>query len=1252
MRKAKIGIVSLLILTMILSMLPVTALATYSADEDTVVETELLKPADDAEQAEPAGDAEQAEPADDAEQAEPAGDAEQAEPAGDAEPAEPAGDAEQAEPAGDAEQAEPAGDAEQAEPAGDAEQAEPAGDAEQAEPAVEVEPVDTPTLYSMMPLKEVKKTLDLTAYLPHELQAFPVSKLQELLGMQETPAVYAKKYDYYVDVKNNHASYTAFDSSGTIDLYGVYGDARQDTFQLEVIGGTADPLNPDNVRYIVTVNMTSVQSLFVPQVYTHDRKEIEIFRSSALAYSHASGEEGWNQLHLETTYDLQSLYDPSVGVNPYYLGLELNSVYENVHVQAIRERDGSDVTSKLFGQTNMAVSGGMDRSPEDKWDIITFTLWRDGEAQESTVRLDFKLVQSQRYVWGSDLCADVDGARRDVQYTNSVHYDREKEYDTNTVMLEPGFPANAKYLFSMRLNIPDDDTAWRDNGLSYVKKAVVGYYASEADIPSSAADIKEQLFSDAYNGRGGYAADFSKGVTFTIVDTDGVLYHYALTAIAYDAAIAREWGVDRHTYFSINGAMKAETADGTSGHYASYSMPSNADSYYRNGYQTVFLMDKSTDSETGRRSDVPVTASTICPDFYISEGAAAYASVDGSSAVKQVSGVTEIPFTSGKAIPYSVTAMDGEHVGNYWVTFLTQQAGPKLFVNAANNEAHYATVDGQKMPQREVILNREYGYYHDVFFANIGDRDIEGLYVRLENAQNVKLDDYWTVGDTKTLSAFTTTERRDPDGNYVYEGALANFAKVRLVPENDELGLISGTLVIGYTGSGTTPVEEVRIHLTGIAGDPMITTRSVVDGVKFVPYSSVIQTNSLHGGMAFTLTDGALPDGLTLKSNGEIYGIPTKTGEYKFTVKAVYNKNEKASCTQTYYLTIQDNTDENVLAVNESSQGYKLLDAVDKELNISNIPSAGVLFRSEGAFGDFVAFFLDGKKLVQGTDYDADEGSTRITIRAQTFQNAGRGTHTIAAEFRAGGQADGEMKKTAQNVTVTGTSSSGGNSGGNSGGGNYGGGSYESSNVTTGATTLDVVTAEAKRIANGNMNYVTEIRAGAIKEALAQGHGITVGVEQRIISRGEVPSDDLTLIDKRLSNTGSADTFLEILVVIRDGTTGELLGYVTQTSSNLQFTIDVPQYMLDAQKQGKYIYVMRVHGGKAEFLSTSIKDGKATFSANKFSTYTLVLMDRAVSGVRTGDAGIMTYTISAAVALAGVGVLTMRRRKQCREREQ
>ncbi len=43
MRKAKIGIVSLLILTMILSMLPITALATYSVDEDVTTVTEQYR---------------------------------------------------------------------------------------------------------------------------------------------------------------------------------------------------------------------------------------------------------------------------------------------------------------------------------------------------------------------------------------------------------------------------------------------------------------------------------------------------------------------------------------------------------------------------------------------------------------------------------------------------------------------------------------------------------------------------------------------------------------------------------------------------------------------------------------------------------------------------------------------------------------------------------------------------------------------------------------------------------------------------------------------------------------------------------------------------------------------------------------------------------------------------------------------------------------------------------------------------------
>ena len=79
-------------------------------------------------------------------------------------------------------------------------------------------------------------------------------------------------------------------------------------------------------------------------------------------------------------------------------------------------------------------------------------------------------------------------------------------------------------------------------------------------------------------------------------------------------------------------------------------------------------------------------------------------------------------------------------------------------------------------------------------------------------------------------------------------------------------------------------------------------------------------------------------------------------------------------------------------------------------------------------------------KLVRGTDYIAEEGSTKITVRSQTFQKAGPGKHTIAAEFRVGGDENKELKRAAQNyeLKLSGSTSSGGSSGGSgsaSGGG-------------------------------------------------------------------------------------------------------------------------------------------------------------------------------------------------------------------------
>ena len=64
----------------------------------------------------------------------------------------------------------------------------------------------------------------------------------------------------------------------------------------------------------------------------------------------------------------------------------------------------------------------------------------------------------------------------------------------------------------------------------------------------------------------------------------------------------------------------------------------------------------------------------------------------------------------------------------------------------------------------------------------------------------------------------------------------------------------------------------------------------------------------------------------------------------------------------------------------------------DKDPGVNNFPY-------------FEAFWIDGKKLRSlseyptDADYEADPGSTVVTVYAKTFQDLDNGEHTIAAEF-------------------------------------------------------------------------------------------------------------------------------------------------------------------------------------------------------------------------------------------------------------
>ena len=913
-------------------------------------------------------------------------------------------------------------------------------------------------LFSMMPLQEKRMKLDLSGYLREELKEVSISAilggLQDSQGNkptgQENIAAWAKWS--YTDADGNYVSendnYTVVKPGDTVDLS---SNEYNTSLRLEMIIGTADQLDLSNVRYIVDVSLDSRMDMFTAQAATKDRtlmtvKSVDVGRGT---YPDTGKERPILDIrvakadveHAGEAYVSLSLADPNL--EKRFDVKVVKGIYETVE-ELKADSAAVEITDQIWNVPSLTVEGGhladysYHQNYEGNPEITVVFVRKDDLKAVKVMPLTLNMSREWISLSTGSICAERDsGGRTYVQKSSTQKWNG--KYSEHTYFLENGYPANGTYYVNLHMYNPANQGSDDRYGLKYVKKAVVGYYQTEADIPTSAPDIKDQLFSDPY--REGYGADFSNGVIFTVVNTLDDIEHIKLTTKESEPTPevpdAPKPG-SRDTYFEMRGVNR----------YSAYVMPYDADSYYYNGYQTILLLN---------RDGTPVTDQTIVPWFQTGSGVEMFAGHNGASGTKQVSGTTEIPFESGKVIQYSAAAQNGTDLKNYWVTFLTRQSGPKLFVNATNDTENDAdSVQYYKTePVREVFLTDEYDYHHDVFFANIGDVAMDGLYVRLENPENIALDEYWTIGATKTLSAFTTTQ--DPNS---YD-KLKNTAKIRLVPVKDgegkiQPGVISGTLVIGYTGNAPDGGEEVRIKLTGVSGIPKITTTSIVDGVKYVPYASMIQTNNMGASdsIKFAVTAGTLPDGIELQPNGKLYGVPKMAGDFTFTVMATYNDDPALSDSKEFTMTIRDNTDANVDAATD--HGYTLMDRVPSDIVVENGNCEDAVMRSEGAYGTFYKFYLDGQELTEGEDYRSEEGSTKITIFSQTFKKAGNGSHTIAAEFRTKKTDTNTVKRAAQNYKISGLGGGGGDFSG--GGGSSGGGS--SSGNTSSSYTVSVNTVE------------------------------------------------------------------------------------------------------------------------------------------------------------------------------------------------
>ncbi len=189
--------------------------------------------------------------------------------------------------------------------------------------------------------------------------------------------------------------------------------------------------------------------------------------------------------------------------------------------------------------------------------------------------------------------------------------------------------------------------------------------------------------------------------------------------------------------------------------------------------------------------------------------------------------------------------------------------------------------------------------------------------------------------------------------------------------------------------------------------------------VKYVPYEASLQGNKQTDNVTYILESGSLPQGIELRQDGVIIGVPLEAGNFSFSVRRTDNSNH-TDAVVSYVLTVRENTNADVKAV--SDPGYELIEYVP-DLDMGSLTAGGShTLVSRGEFSEFVAVYLNGRKLIEGTDYTAESGSTRITIIDETLTGEGAGTHTIGIEFRT---ADNTLRRAAQNYTVTGDTNSG-----------------------------------------------------------------------------------------------------------------------------------------------------------------------------------------------------------------------------------
>lgn len=897
---------------------------------------------------------------------------------------------------------------------------------------------------SLLPLKEVKAYLVVGDHDDVDISAVPIELILNSLRDSNGNLLEINKNAQIVwcyckdrDGSSITDDYYILKDGGTIDL-SIYEGYPQ--YTLEMIVGDGHQLNPDNVRYSVTVYLSDeVMGLRTYELYKQDadgtRHKIvpddQYVTSSTLSGMRASGRVFVVPDHVDGTEYYIGINDP-IDEHPFiqcdvmnyadYLGFMMGQTlgFEYKYTNLADKFINVDMTKTDAGYKN---NWDVPEVTEDSYDITkTFALlYKDAASGEVLASELITFIVSGEVPLFEDDAFDVNSSTS-IKLTTTHHVSvneikgpfeltGDDATQIRRVILNEGYPADAEYCYSLYAKSP----TW-ENANDHVIKATVGWYDTLEDA-SVTEDISNQLLpkSNAV-GQIGYKANYNiakGGVPVTIFFDDNSIYKFLIVFQEYDKnadlSYVREF-TEKPIIGEADPWLRVTGATDCNGRkYDTYAIENgkncNMDTYYGYGYQTIFINDKNED----------VDLSSIKPEFW-------YANTDRVYAISKDSGnrVDENHTRDFNNENQQYTGViinnNKENERNYWITFKKlNKSGPELYVYGPS--------------EREVILDEYFEFKHDILIANIGNAPLEDISVELLEAENVKLDPYWNVGGNgnNTLAPFTTTSS---DAKY---GELPNIAKIRLLPDGD--GEVKGTLKISAEGQ-----KPVLIRLNGTAQKPDIINEKLRDAVKYVPYQQIVATNNIHDWITtkFSKVDGFLPEGLELNEDtGEIYGIPTGTKEneeitYKFTVEARYLVDGQEGyfepSRKEFTLTVKPNTDKNVYLASDS--GYSIKRPIGTKIGEYSYELDSVndktIFTSNGEYGEFFGLYLNGEKLEKDKDYDSESGSTVITIKKQTMEGRTKPgeNNTIAMEFRKDTDGDGKgdsgakMMRTSQNFSI------------------------------------------------------------------------------------------------------------------------------------------------------------------------------------------------------------------------------------------